>query len=388
MKFSRQICFKNKLKGVILTFDEDDAMLSPHTPPQRGTYKQIPLSAKRRVLAAYEAGGDWAAVAAANGINKSSARNWFSRPNIEPLPRGGNKPRILTDELVDKMQEWVEFDNQITLQEIKDRLLLEKRIDVSTTTIHRELDKRVFTYKNVHYEPLQMNDMSFKEKRRDYVEHYRALSGEEKIPIWLDETNFNLFTARTKARSRRGTRAVPVRGAPQVGKSLHIIGAISATNFAYCTHKRGAFTCLLANEWLRQMLRVASAHYDGLENKLLLLLTTRLAIPDSKQYSKKKSSSATFLRLSPYSPMLNPIETLSSQVKAQIKSLLRERLAAFMGSPPDQGITREEFRMQYLEFVAQGVIDGIDVHRLHRYSLRLEYFYGMAERMENMQVGM
>ncbi|KAG9408302.1 hypothetical protein AC1031_021542 [Aphanomyces cochlioides] len=59
-----------------------------------------------------------------------------------------------------------------------------------------------------------------------------------------------------------------------------------------------------------------------------------------------------------------------------------------MGPPPDHGITREEFRMQYLEFVAQEVFEGIDVHRLHRYSLRLEYFYGLAERMENMQVGM
>ncbi|KAH9123896.1 hypothetical protein AeMF1_005247 [Aphanomyces euteiches] len=85
---------------------------------------------------------------------------------------------------------------------------------------------------------------------------------------------------------------------------------------------------------------------------------------------------------------VKPDESLWSQMKAQIKRMLRERLAAFMGPPPEPGMTREEFRMQYLEFVAQGVIDGIDVHRLHHYTLRLEYFYGLAERMDDMQVGM
>ncbi|RHY81989.1 hypothetical protein DYB26_013773, partial [Aphanomyces astaci] len=85
---------------------------------------------------------------------------------------------------------------------MKDRLMLELGINVSKTTLHRELDKRVFTYKTVHYEPLQMNDPSFKDKRVEYVVAFRELMGQGKIPIWIDETNFNLFTCRTKARSR------------------------------------------------------------------------------------------------------------------------------------------------------------------------------------------
>lgn len=55
--------------------------------------------------------------------------------------------------------------------------------------------------------------------------------------------------------------------------------------------------------------------------------------------------------------MMNPIENLWSSLKAKVKSLLRERLAAFMGVPPE-GSTREEFRMSYLEHVASQSMDG------------------------------
>ncbi|RHY67013.1 hypothetical protein DYB30_009036, partial [Aphanomyces astaci] len=287
----------------------------------------------------------------------------------------GNRPKVLTPENIDLAQSWVEFDAQITLQEMKDRLMLELGINVSKTTLHRELDKRVFTYKTVHYEPLQMNDPSFKDKRVEYVVAFRELMGQGKIPIWIDETNFNLFTCRTKARSRRGTRAVVVRGGTQKGKNLHVIGAMSSANFFFCTHKRGAYKHQDANLWLRDMLRAATQHFGRLDDIVV--------IADNAPCHSR----ATLLRLSSYSPMFNPIENLWSEFKAHVKTHLRERLAAFMGPPPD-GLTREEFRMQYLEHVAQEVIQGIDIQRLNRYALRLEYFYGRAERMEDMEVGM
>ena len=55
--------------------------------------------------------------------------------------------------------------------------------------------------------------------------------------------------------------------------------------------------------------------------------------------------------------MMNPIENLWSEFKAHVKTLLRERLVAFMGPPPD-GLTRDEFRLQYLEHIALEVIRG------------------------------
>lgn len=66
---------------------------------------------------------------------------------------------------------------------------------------------------------------------------------------------------------------------------------------------------------------------------------------------------AMLLKLSPYSPMMNPIENLWSSMKSHVKTLLRERLAAFMGPPPDNQ-SRLEFRMSYLEHIANEVIAG------------------------------
>jgi hypothetical protein len=120
---------------------------------------------------------------------------------------------------------------------------------VSKTTIFNALDKLVFTYKDVHYEPLQMNDPAFKAARAEYV---RRLQNEVlrlgKIPLWIDETNFNLFTSRRKGRSLRGQRARLSRVSPQQGKNLHIIGAILREGFVYTTHIRGAFKAANAND--------------------------------------------------------------------------------------------------------------------------------------------
>ena len=74
-------------------------------------------------------------------------------------------------------------------------------------------------------------------------------------------------------------------------------------------------------------------------------------------FEEEEFSEACLLKLSPYSHMMNPIENLWSSLKAKVKSLLRERLAAFMGVPPE-GSTREEFRMSYLEHVASQSMDG------------------------------
>ncbi|RHZ05968.1 hypothetical protein DYB26_008949 [Aphanomyces astaci] len=108
---------------------------------------------------------------------------------------------------------------------------------------------------------------------------------------------------------------------------------------------------------------------------------------DSLTPKQREFQAATLLRLAPYSPMFNPIENLWSEFKAHVKTLLRERLAAFTG-PPSDGQNCEEFRMQYLEFVAQDVIDVVEVNRLGRFAFCLDYFYGRVEQLADMQVGL
>ncbi|KAF0710026.1 hypothetical protein AaE_012692 [Aphanomyces astaci] len=308
---------------------------APQTPPKR-TYKRIPLSAKNRIVDAFNNAMDWMRIAQANGVNISSAGNWLHLDSLTPKQRGGIKSQLLTEENVDMLQSWVEL------------------CIVNSTNV---------------------------------CSPFCALSGEGKIPTWIDETNLNLFTCRTKARSRRGTRAVVVRGGTQKGKNLHVIRAISTT------HSSSAPTSVVRTSMqtpingLRTILRAASVHNGGLNDIVVVADNAPCHSCLSAVFSEPEFQAATLLRLAPYSPMFNPIENLWSEFKAHVKTLLRERLAAFTG-PPSDGQNCEEFRMQYLEFVAQDVIDVVEVNRLGRFAFCLDYFYGRVEQLADMQVGL
>ncbi|KAG9399373.1 hypothetical protein AC1031_011764 [Aphanomyces cochlioides] len=132
---------------------------------------------------------------------------------------------------------------------------------------------------------------------------------------------------------------------------------MSANNVLYCVHKRGAYKLIHANKWLRNMLRAAREHYGGLQDIMVIADNAPCHSRLNDVFEEEEFSEACLLKLSPYSPMMNPIENLWSSLKAKVKSVLRERLAAFMGPPPE-GSTREEIRVSYLEHVPSQSIDG------------------------------
>ena len=247
------------------------AVVAIQTPRgRRGPYSKISVAERLRIRDASDAGKDWKVVADANGVNRRTARRYIGLEDIEYKKRGGHKQRKLTEENIDVIQQWVEAECQLTLEEFKARIFNELNIEVAVSTIHRALDGRAFTFKDVHCEPLQMNTDEAKERRLLYVRQLRALVAEGKVPIWIDETNFNLFSARSKGRSRRNVRAVAPRNAPQKGKNLHIIGSMCAQGFFFAEHMRGAYRNDRANDWLRRLLRAASVHLGGMDQIVVI----------------------------------------------------------------------------------------------------------------------
>ncbi|KAG9412184.1 hypothetical protein AC1031_015119 [Aphanomyces cochlioides] len=134
------------------------------------------------------------------------------------------------------------------------------------------------------------------------------------------------------------------------------------------------------------MLRAAREHFGALGDILVIADNAPCHSRLSNVFLEDEFQEASLLKLSPYSPMMNPIENLWSSTKSHVKTLLRERLAAFMGPPPD-GQTRDEFRISYLEHIAREVIAAVDTNRLHRLSLRLEHFYQRVDNLDDMEVG-
>lgn len=226
----------------------------------------------------------------------------------ETLQCGGKKPKILTDVEINIMLQWVEEKPTITLKELKEKIQAEFRKWITTTTIANNLNGKMYTIKNLHHEPIAMNNFENKQKRGKYVEDLNSLIRNGKQVVWMDETNFNLFCKRTRGRSRVGSRAV-AKIPNSRGPNVHLIGRISSTGVILMERKRGPFKSQDAGEWLTSLL----SRWENLGNRFEDLAVVSDNAPCRSQLeSILQHSQATLLRLSPYSPMLNPIENIWS----------------------------------------------------------------------------
>ncbi|KAJ3661917.1 hypothetical protein Zmor_006292 [Zophobas morio] len=85
---------------------------------------------------------------------------------------GGIKPRVLTEQQIDDIIEWVEEDSSITLKQLKDKVLQHCRKVVSImSTIGNYLEGRIFTVKGVHRQSVYMNTQENKRKRAEYIQN-------------------------------------------------------------------------------------------------------------------------------------------------------------------------------------------------------------------------
>ena len=137
---------------------------------RRGPYRKAAKNdTKLRIIAAAEKDSDWKAAARANGVPIATAYGWLRRADKTSKKRGGYKKSKLTEDDVERMLTYVEENPLITLTEIKSKIQNELDIIISTTTIHKHLDCRLYSEK-ILLKPCTMNSVSNKEKRRDYVQ--------------------------------------------------------------------------------------------------------------------------------------------------------------------------------------------------------------------------
>lgn len=86
-----------------------------------------------------------------------------------------------------------------------------------------------------------------------------------------------------------------------------MIGAISAAGVIAMERRRDSFTALLANEWIQRLMNT----WEELGNRLSdLVIVCDNAPCHSRLEVVFNTSEANLLRLAPYSPMLNPIESI------------------------------------------------------------------------------
>lgn len=214
-------------------------------------YNKINENDRKRVFEAYENGEDWKSMARTLGINHKTAYKWLYNNHKYAKKKGGGKSKK-TEQIVETLSAAIENNASITLLELKQMVRLRFQLDVAINTLKNWLDRELFTVKNVRSQINNMNKEENKEKRAAYMEQFFNARSEGRTPIWVDETNFNLYCKRKEGRSRIGTRASVILPASK-GANLHCIGAMSSSQLVLFTTKRGAFKAADCVQWFRDL---------------------------------------------------------------------------------------------------------------------------------------
>lgn len=336
---------------------------------------------KKQICAMYNNNGDWKGLADALNIKKSTAYRWVKQQHLAEKKRGGKRRSKLLEVHHRFMEDCIQENPKITLKEMKVRLHNSYEIDVSTECVRKHLDGLLYTLKDVRKEPEKANNDENKRKRRDYVQqllHYQA----ESIPIvYMDETNFNLYISRKKGRSKKGARCTYISAGSR-GSNIHLIGCVGNMGLIHHEIRRGAFKKPEANEFVRQCLRNARNIYQS--EVVLVVDNAPCHASIEEVFEEDEFTDHHLLRLGPYSPMFNAIESAWSALKAGVKADLAAQLPEILAGE-DRVVTQTDYRLQRLEnIIRANVVSSITVERCARYVAHIQRFIPDALNMADM----
>lgn len=275
----------------------------------RVRYNHYSDEVRQRVRQAFEEEEDWLNIATLLGVKRPTVYRWVDawEGGLDVPRRNRTRKRALNEAQIDELVSWVENDSTVTLSALQMRISAEFAKEVSLTTVARYLDGRLLTLKKLHPFSETMNSSENKRLRRKYVLDVMQYEAEGKTIIWLDETNFNLFCCRTRGRSLRGKRARVVM-ANSRGKNLHIIGAVSHVGLVGFTTRTGSYTSECCNQWVRDLL--ISLHARGITEPVVVCDNAPCHSRLESVFAEHPFENALLLRLAPYSPVLNPMESM------------------------------------------------------------------------------
>lgn len=194
---------------------------------------KISIQDKERIIAAHENGDDYMETARVLGIVRGTAWSIIRRHQhngVVALPRGGPRNRKVDDEMRNACVAIVDNHPEYTLVQIKRELEVElpNKPRVCINTISNILDGQLITTKKLETNEQERNRDDVKISRRHYAEWLNIVGGEENLRelIFVDESGFHLWLARTRGRAPIGQRAVRIVGGRK-GPHFSLIIAIS-----------------------------------------------------------------------------------------------------------------------------------------------------------------
>lgn len=304
--------------------------------------QQIALK-KARILAVHASFGNWRDLARELDVPESTAYRWISVGEIS-VPRGGSRFNKITEEHKEYMSCLIESNPRITLQEIAHSIAAKYNISISKTSIWRHLDLLTYTLKDIRFEPERANIIENKVKRKEFVEKLLFFQAGDLPICFMDETNYNVHVSRSEGRSQKGTRCTTV-AAGSKGSNIHTIGCMSSCGLIYYETKRGSFRGDQACEWMRLCLRACFMKFGG-----PIIMVIDNAPCHSKLevlFIEPEFKNNILLRMSPYSPMFNPMENVWSVAKSWVKRSIATRIVEILQASSNLSV--REYRLCALE---------------------------------------
>ena len=348
-------------------------------------YKTYTENDKKKVVEAALDGEDWEGMAKALEGNLSTARVWISKAQkngnmILPDKRreGNKKNSIITSTIIDAMINLVEADAQVTLKQISEMIEEKFEIKISTSSVARKLEEKSFSLKKLYHYSTTMNSDSNRTKRKIYVQKVSQFISEGKHIVYVDESNVNLFLRRSRARSKKGTRALGLLPASK-GSNVHLIAGISLLGLHHFQRKRGAYKLQDAEEWVHGLL--AEVIQSGVPVGRIVIVIDNAPVHSRLEEVVSQHPGVELLRLGLYSPFLNPIEHIWNVFKADIKTELPRVLKRFPYCV-GLGLTRQEHRLKLLEETINKCKRSITRDKIYNAIVHVSNsYFGRCERM-------
>lgn len=229
---------------------------------------------------------------------------------LAPKPRPG-RPRALSPDQVQVVQDLVSATPDITLGELCEALNKQLGIEVSESTMCRVMQRLNLTSKKKALHPSEKASERVQGLRGEYWDEVRDVRVEDLV--FIDESGVNLGLIRLFAWAIRGQRAYGAQ--PKRGKNVSIVAGLSVAGVVASAVILGAFDGLSFEAFVAA--RLVPNLWPG-----ACVVMDNCSIHKGEEIRRLiEEAGAKLVYLPPYSPDFSPIENFWSKVKSILKTL-------------------------------------------------------------------
>ncbi|PVU87099.1 hypothetical protein BB559_006228 [Furculomyces boomerangus] len=241
-----------------------------NTAPIPGKYKKTDPDVRIRIMTAGKAGKDWRELARANSVNINTAASWLESGHLKQLPKGRNgTPSKISEPMTNDLINWISGDSKITLKMICVKLFDKYAVQISQQVVSKHLNGMKYTSKKSYNKSNSMN------------------TPENKIMI-IDDT--------------RAVNRLP----NSKGPNFHMLGALCYLGLVHLESKRRHHTKKTCSDWCCGLIKEILG--KCVSQSSIVLVCDNASIHGDLKNLESVYTGLTVLHMSPYSPMLNPIE--------------------------------------------------------------------------------